>query len=277
MLEARDVTVRYPARPSPAVVGVSLSVTPGRLLAVVGPNGSGKTTVLRALLGAVPVTSGAVLLDGKPIGEWPGPDRARRIGAVAQREEYPFAWKVREVVEFGRYPWLKSMAPLRARDRSIVDQAMVKADVTHVSDRRIDTLSGGEWQRVRIARALAQEPRILLLDEPTASLDLGHEMEVFELTRTLIDGGLAGLVVTHHLNLAARFADEMLLLADGRPVAVGPPRLVLEPARLTEVFGWPIEVTAGGDGVPQVSAVRRPGGTEGASLPSPSPGRYRFS
>jgi iron complex transport system ATP-binding protein len=277
MLEARDVTVRYPGHAAPAVSGLSLAVTPRRLVAVVGPNGSGKTTVLRALVGAVPVASGEVLLEGKPIGAWPGPLRARRIAAVAQREEYPFAWKVREVVEFGRYPWLSATAALREQDRSIVDQAMARADVVAVSDRRIDTLSGGEWQRVRIARALAQEPAILLLDEPTASLDLGHEMEVFELTRELVDGGLAGLVVTHHLNLAARFADLMILLDRGRPVATGLPRDVLDAGRLCEVFGWPIEVTVGPDGVPQVSAVRRPGSAGTGSLPSASPGGYRFS
>jgi iron complex transport system ATP-binding protein len=277
MLEARDVTVQYPRQAAPAVSGLTLSVTPRRLVAVVGPNGSGKTTVLRALVGAVPVASGEVRLEGKPVGAWPGPLRARRIAAVAQREEYPFAWKVREVVEFGRYPWLSATAPLGQRDRSIVEQAMARADVVALQDRRIDTLSGGEWQRVRIARALAQEPAILLLDEPTASLDLGHEMEVFELTRELVDGGLAGLVVTHHLNLAARFADWMILLDRGRPVAAGSPREVLQADRLCVVFGWPIEVVVGPDGVPQVTAARRSGTGGSGSLPSTSPGGYRFS
>ena len=257
MLEARDLAVRYPGAPGLALTDVTLAVEPGRLVTVVGPNGSGKTTLLRALLGLVPPAAGAVLLDGKPVSEWSGTERARRIGVVAQREEYPFAWKVRELVEFGRYPWLSSLAPLGARDRDIVDRAMERTDVVQFANRRIDTLSGGEWQRARIARALAQEPRSLVLDEPTASLDLGHEMEVFELVRQLVDGGLAGLIVTHHLNQAARFADEMVLLAGGRPVASGRPQAVLDPAVLGDVFGWPVEVVLTQDGVPQISAKRR--------------------
>jgi iron complex transport system ATP-binding protein len=258
VIEARDLVVHYRARPAPAITGVSLTISPGRLVALVGPNGGGKTTVVRALLGAVPLAGGQVLLEGKPIGAWPGRERARRVAAVSQREEYPFAWKVREVVEFGRYPWVADLAPLGARDRTVVDRSMARADVSDLGDRRIDTLSGGEWQRVRIARALAQEPRALVLDEPTASLDLGHEMEVFELVRQLVDEGLAGLLVTHHLNLAARFADQLVLLAGGRAVASGPPGSVLEPVRLAQVFGWPIEVVTAPDGVPQVSARRRP-------------------
>jgi iron complex transport system ATP-binding protein len=256
-LEARGVTVRYRGPAPPALADITLAARPGRLIGVVGPNGSGKTTLLRALLGAVPLAAGEVLLEDRPIGSWSGPERARRIGAVAQREEYPFAWKVRELVEFGRYPWLAATAPLGQRDRAVVDQAMARADVAELTDRRIDTLSGGEWQRVRIARALAQEPRVLALDEPTASLDLGHEMEVFELVRGLVDDGLAGIVITHHLNLAARFADELVLLAGGRAVAAGPPAAVLDAARLSEVFDWPIRVTTAPDGSPDVTALRR--------------------
>jgi iron complex transport system ATP-binding protein len=259
-LEARGVTVLYRGTAAPALADVSLTARPGRLLGVVGPNGSGKTTLLRALLGAVPLARGQVLLEDRPIESWTGPERARRIGAVAQREEYPFAWKVRELVEFGRYPWLAATAPLGERDRAAVDRAIARADVGPLADRRIDTLSGGEWQRVRIARALAQEPRILALDEPTASLDLGHEMEVFELVRGLVDDGLAGLVITHHLSLAARFADELLLLADGRTVASGSPAAVLDASRLSEVFDWPIRVATGADGSPEVTALRRPAG-----------------
>jgi ABC-type cobalamin/Fe3+-siderophores transport system ATPase subunit len=257
MLTAREVTVRYPGANRPALSEVSAAGAAGRLLAVVGPNGCGKTTLLRAMLGLLSLEAGSVELDGRPIHAWPARDRARLVGAVAQREEFPFAWRVDEVVMFGRYPWLGSIQPPGAHDREVVRTAMARCDIGDLAARRIDTLSGGEWQRVRVARALAQEPRVLVLDEPTAALDLGHEMEIFELIRTLVDAGLVGIVVTHHLNVAARYADEMLLLAQGRTVAHGTPGTVLDPGRLSDTFGWPIRVIPGPDGAPQVVPVRR--------------------
>ncbi len=256
MLTAADLTIHYPGSDRPALQSVSVEVRPRRLVAIVGPNGSGKTTLLRALLGLVR-GEGAVTLGDRPIEAWSPRERARRIGLVAQREEYPFAWRVDEVVSFGRYAWLPMLASLQDGDRAIVAEAMRRADVTGLASRRIDTLSGGEWQRVRIARALAQEPRVLALDEPTAALDLGHEMEIFELVRRATDEGLAAVVVTHHLNIAARFADEMVLLHEGRTVARGTPAEVLQPDRIASVFQWPVAVTPL-DGIPQVVPLRRP-------------------
>jgi iron complex transport system ATP-binding protein len=128
--------------------------------------------------------------------------------------------------------------------------------VDGLAGRPVDTLSGGEWQRVRLARALAQEPRVLLLDEPTASLDVRHEMELLELVRRLVDGGMAVLVVTHELNLAARFADRIVLLDEGRVAAQGTPADVLTRATLSQVFGWPVAVTTWCDGSPQVVPLR---------------------
>jgi iron complex transport system ATP-binding protein len=125
-----------------------------------------------------------------------------------------------------------------------------------LANRPIDSLSGGEWKRVRVARALAQEPRALVLDEPTASLDIRHEMELFELIRQLVDTGLAGLVITHHLNLAARFADRILLLDRGAVVAAGEPRTVMTRNTLSRVFDWPVAVTTLSDGSPQVVPLR---------------------
>lgn len=258
MLEAAAVTVRYPGAAAPALVDASATVRARHLVAVVGPNGSGKTTLLRALLGSVPLASGRVELEGRPIRAWRADLRARVMGVVPQREEHPFAWRAEEVVMFGRYPWLGPLAPPGPRDREAVATAMARCDVTHLRARRVDTLSGGEWQRVRVARALAQEPRLLVLDEPTAALDLGHEMDLFELVRRLIDEGLGGVVVTHHLNVAARFADEMLLLAGGAVVARGAPAEVLEAERLSTVFGWPIQLTRSPEGAPQIVPERRP-------------------
>ena len=256
MLVATDLSVHYPGVARAALAEVSLEVRPHGLLAVVGPNGSGKTTLLRALIGSVSLQAGTVQLLGRPIAAWPARERARIIGAVTQREDYPFAWRVEEVVSFGRYARLSALAALSAEDRAAIERAMIRADVLTLASRRIDTLSGGEWQRVRIARALAQEPALLALDEPTASLDFGHEMEIFELIRELIREGLAGVLVTHHLNLAARFADEIVLLHEGRTAARGRPVDVLTPDRLAAVFGWPVQVSEI-DGVPQITPRRR--------------------
>lgn len=258
MLDARSVVVRYPGADTPAVAGVSVGAVPGKLVAVVGPNGSGKSTLMKALLGSVAVEGGTVELSGRLIGSWPAQLRARRIGFVAQREDYPFAWRVREIVEFGRYPWLGALDAPTSHDHVVVSESMRRADVSELGGRRIDTLSGGEWQRVRIARALAQESQILLLDEPTAALDLGHEMEIFELVRQLVDDGLAAIVVTHQLNLAARYADLMLLLDRGVTVAQGNADAVFEPTLLERVFGWPVEVVRHPDGAPQFVTRRRP-------------------
>lgn len=258
MLTAREVTVWYPGAARAAVDGVSLAVAPRELVAIAGPNGSGKTTLMRALLGMVPLAGGSVDLDGRPIGVWRPVERARRVGFVSQREDYPFAWRAEEMVAFGRYAWLPALATLTPRDHDVVARAMSRADVAHLAGRRIDTLSGGEWQRVRIARTLAQESRLLLLDEPTAALDLGHEMEIFELVRELVDDGLAAIVVTHQLNLAARFADRLQLLDGGRVAAQGRAQDVLDPVLLERVFGWPVVVDRQIDGVPQFLPRRKP-------------------
>jgi iron complex transport system ATP-binding protein len=133
---------------------------------------------------------------------------------------------------------------------------MARCDLETMRDRRIDALSGGEWQRVRLARALAQDPRLLVLDEPTAALDVRHEMQIFELIRHLVDEGLGAVVVTHHLNLAARYADELVLLSGGRVAAQGPPAQVLRAEVLKRVFEWPVAVTTWSDGSPQVVPLR---------------------
>jgi iron complex transport system ATP-binding protein len=254
-LEARDLAVRYGGS-GLALDGVSCDVSGGRFLAVVGPNGSGKTTLVRALSGLVRLERGTVRVEGKPLAEWSRPALARVLAVVPQGEEVAFPLRVEETVMLGRYARLGPFAAPAAADRAAVADALARCDVAAFARRTIDSLSGGEWQRVRLARALAQEPRVLVLDEPTTSLDVRHEMELFELVRRLVDGGLAGLVITHHINLAARFADRMILLSAGRVVAEGPPTEVLRRETLREVFGWPVAVTTWCDGSPQVVPLR---------------------
>jgi iron complex transport system ATP-binding protein len=256
ILEAREVTVRYPGGTWPALDGVSLRVEAGRLLALVGPNGSGKTTLVRALLGTVSLSSGSALVDGRPVGAWPRQELSRLVGVVPQREDAWVPLRVEEAVLLGRYPHLGPLSPITAADWAAVKAALERCDVWQLRDRTVDALSGGEWQRVRIARALAQEPKVLVLDEPAAALDVRHEMEVMELVRELVDGGLACLLITHHLNLAARYADRMALLACGQLIADGAPAEVLGPEVVSKVFGWPVTVLAGPDGVPQLFPLR---------------------
>lgn len=254
-LEAHDLAVRYTGSHL-ALDGVSCVVGGGRLLAVVGPNGSGKTTLVRALSGLVRLERGEVQVEGKPLARWPRPALARVLAVVPQAEEVTFPLRVEETVMLGRYARLGPFAAPGATDRAAVADALVRCDLASLAERTIDSLSGGEWQRVRLARALAQEPIILVLDEPTTSLDVRHEMELFELVRRLVDGGLAGLVITHHINLAARFADRMILLGGGRVAAEGSPAEVLRRETLREVFGWPVAVTTWCDGSPQVVPLR---------------------
>jgi iron complex transport system ATP-binding protein len=182
---------------------------------------------------------------------------ARIVAALPQREEPAFALRVEEFTGLGRYAHLGPFTPLRAEDRAIVRQSLERCDAWELRSRTIDTLSGGEWQRVRVARALAQAPRALVLDEPTAALDLRHAMELLELVRDLVKDGLAALVVTHELNLAARFADRVLLLADGTVQAAGTPAEVLTEGTLARVFDWPVAVTNWNGGIPQVVPLRR--------------------
>jgi iron complex transport system ATP-binding protein len=244
---------------------VSLEIAPGRLVVVAGPNGSGKTTLVRALLGHVALEGGDALLDGRPVRHWPANALARAVGVVSQREEIVFPLSVRQTVLLGRYPHLGPLSAEGPADEAAVAAALRRCDIESLAERRVDTLSGGEWQRVRVARALAQEPRVLVLDEPTASLDVRHEMELFELVRTLVDDGLAGLVITHQLNLAARFADRIALLADGQLIADGGPDAVFRAELLARVFDWPLVVTRLPDGAPHAIPERARRGTVGDS------------
>jgi iron complex transport system ATP-binding protein len=177
---------------------------------------------------------------------------------VPQREETSFPLRVRDAVLLGRYARLSPWSGERPADRAAVDRALEQCDATDLADRWLATLSGGEFQRVRLARALAQEPRALVLDEPTVSLDLRHEMELFERVRALVDRErLAAVVITHQVNLAARFADRVLLLADGRAVGQGTPGAVLTRETVERVFRWPVAIEPF-DSRPQMIPLRQP-------------------
>ena len=256
ILALRGVTCRYPGAPRDILQGVSLEVRAGEFHAVLGPNGSGKTTLVRTALGLVRLVEGHAEILGRPASVWSRRELARVVGVLPQREDNLFPQRVRETVLLGRYPHLSLLGGVRATDRAAVERALVACDARDLADRWLWTLSGGEYQRVRLARALAQEPRLLILDEPTASLDLRHEMELFELVRTLVDAqGLGALMITHHVNLAARFADRVLLLAEGRPAGAGAPGDVLTRETAERVFAWPVSIEPF-EGRPQMIPLR---------------------
>ncbi|HXQ27712.1 MAG TPA: ABC transporter ATP-binding protein [Gemmatimonadales bacterium] len=261
ILELSGVAFRYPGTAADALSGVTLAVRRGEVQGVLGPNGSGKTTLVRVALGAHAAREGTAMLLGKPIAAWSLGELARTVGVVPQREDFVFPQRVRDTVALGRYPHLSAWRAARDADRQAISRALERCDLSALADRWVSTLSGGEYQRVRIARALAQEPQLLVLDEPTASLDLRHEMELFELARSLADEHALGvLVITHHVNLAARYADRVLVLSRGRPVAAGPPD-VLTRAVIEEVFAWPVQIELF-EGRPQAIPLRR--GKDGA-------------
>jgi len=239
----RDAVVRYPGAEVDTVHGVTLVAATAQLTAVVGPNGSGKSTLVRALIGRVPLASGAILLDDAPVTQLSGDERARRIAVVSQREDLAFPTLVSEYVALGRFPHLGVWRAAGPEDQRAIEGATTAAGVSRLDDRRIDTLSGGEWQRVRLARALAQSAEALVLDEPTAFLDVAHEMAVFELLHRVARSGQAVLLVSHQLNLVARFADHLVLLHRGRVAAAGSPDEVMRAEILEPVYEWPLVVT----------------------------------
>jgi iron complex transport system ATP-binding protein len=241
-LRAEAVTVRYAELDRPALEDVTLEVAAGSLTAVIGPNGSGKSTLMRAVLGAVPLASGRVSVDGRAVDAWTRRDLARAVGVVSQRESIAFPLTTRELVAMGRYPHLGPLAPEAEIDRAAVARALEACHLGQLAERDVGTLSGGELQRARFARALATEPRALVLDEPTAGLDIRHEMELLELVRTSAERGMTVLLVTHGLDIMSQFADRVILLSKGRVAAEGTPAQVMREDVLREVYEWPISV-----------------------------------
>lgn len=261
VFEAQRLGFAYAPVARPALGDVDLSVAEGTFQAIIGPNGSGKSTLARLLLGTLQPASGRALYRGADAHAVPRREIARGVGVVPQSETHAFPLTVAEMVGMGRYPHLGPWRAPSAEDRRAVLDAMDRCDVVELAGRATSALSGGERQRVLIARALAQRPGTLVLDEPTASLDVRHEMAIFELLSELSGEGVTVLLVTHNINLAARYANRLVLLDRGRVVASGAPRDVLDPDVVRSVYRWPITVRPlGVDGpdrdVPQVIALR---------------------
>ncbi|MCE9669384.1 heme ABC transporter ATP-binding protein [Myxococcus stipitatus] len=244
-LEVRDLEVwRGRGR---ALGPVSLALMPGEVLAVVGPNGAGKSTLLSAMCGELPYSAGDVLLDGRPFAKWPNRERALRLGVLPQESSLGFGFTVLEVALLGRSPHVSRGDG--DEDLQAALGALDAVDMRHLSSRPYTALSGGERQRTQLARVLAQlwdapaqGHRYLLLDEPTSSLDLAHQHLVLEKAARFAHEGGAVLAVLHDLNLAARYADRIAVLAGGRLVELAAPSRVLRADLVAQVFGLQVEV-----------------------------------
>jgi iron complex transport system ATP-binding protein len=249
MLVARDIDVTLGR--APVLRGVGLALAPGEVLAVLGPNGAGKSTLLAVLSGAEAPDAGWVGLDDRPLAAWAPAALARRRAVLPQHSELVFAFTAFEVALLGRSPHAGRSS--RARDLAAVVWALTEAEVAHLADRVYTTLSGGERQRVQLARVLAQigplgpeapdAARYLLLDEPTSSLDLAHQHATLAAARRAASAGVAVLVVLHDLNLAAMYADRLLVLSAGRIAAEGGADAVLSEALVADVFDLEVRVT----------------------------------
>jgi iron complex transport system ATP-binding protein len=220
--------------------GVDLVARAGEVVALVGPNGAGKSTLLGAFGGDLRPQSGDVLVDDRPLGSWSPTELALRRAVLPQQVNVTFPFTVTDVVQMGRAPWART--PGADVDDVAVRRALADADVAHLADRHVPSLSGGERARVALARVLAQATQLLLLDEPTAALDVHHQELVLSIVRGRVAAGDGAVVVLHDLGLAAAYADRVAVLADGRIVADGPPESVFTPELLSAVYHHEIDV-----------------------------------
>lgn len=247
-LEARGVKLVRGGRQ--LLGGIDLEVRRSELLMIAGPNGAGKSTLVRTLCGVWGVSEGHVMLDGYHLASLPRREIARRVGYVPQDTRLDFAFTVREVISMGRYPHRARFAPESDRDRKAIRNAVEICDVGHLLSRAVNTLSGGERQRVSIARSLAVEPDFLLLDEPTASLDVEHALSIFALCKKLAADGCGVVVSTHDLNAALRFSDRVALISKGRIFSEGSPAAVFNDDTIRQVFAVRHELAQTISGVP---------------------------
>ena len=245
----------------PVVDGVDATVAEGEWLALIGPNGAGKTTLVRAVAGLVPFT-GSIEIGGRAIEELRRSELSRLVAVVPQEPSTPPWMTVGEYVLMGRTPHLGPLAKEGRGDREAAARAVARLDLAGYEERRLETLSGGEKQRAVVARALAQEAPIVLLDEPTAALDIGHQQQALELLDSLrAESGLTLVAAMHDLTLAAQYADRMVLLDAGRIVAEGPPGEVLTEALVEAHYGAEVDVLPAGSGVAVIPR-RRPSHTQ---------------
>jgi len=254
VLTAADVTFAY--RPGePVLRGVGLTAVAGKLLCVLGPNGSGKTTLLRCLLGQLRSASGSIVLDGRPIGKYSKRGLARLMAYVPQTPRSAFAFTVHELVLMGRLAHTGLLGLAGRQDLAVARQAMIMTGTAHLAERTLEELSGGEAQCAMVARALAQQPSVMLLDEPTSHLDIKNQLVIHRMMQRLAhDWRMAVVCISHDINLAARFADELVLMRAGQVVAAGPAQAVVREDLLERTYDVQVDLIHAGGPVPVVRA-----------------------
>jgi iron complex transport system ATP-binding protein len=257
-LSVEQVSYAYSANPSQAPLftleASSFQARPGEIVAILGPNASGKSTLLKLIAGAQPPLSGRVLLNGFVTHSLPPRVRAQRIAMVQQESPLLFPSRAWEFVLQGRHPYSRTLRFETREDLAIAGNALAQVGAAHLSDRWMDQISGGEKQRVILARALSQQPLLLLLDEPTLHLDIGSQVGLLDTLRKLAaENRYTVVVVTHELNLAAQYADQIVLLQRGRTLRVGPPSAVYQRELLEQVFQTPLLIESSPSGRPRVT------------------------
>jgi len=262
-LSVEQVSYAYSANPSQAPLftleASSFQARPGEIVAILGPNASGKSTLLKLIAGAQPPLSGRVLLNGFVTHSLPSRIRAQRIAMVQQESPLLFPSRAWEFVLQGRHPYSRTLRFETREDLAIARNALAQVGAAHLSDRWMDQISGGEKQRVILARALSQQPLLLLLDEPTLHLDIGSQVGLLDTLRKLAaENRYTVVVVTHELNLAAQYADQIVLLQRGRTLRVGPPSAVYQRELLEQVFQTPLLIESSPSGRPRVTILSTP-------------------
>jgi iron complex transport system ATP-binding protein len=255
-LEARNIAVERGGRR--ILEAATLKIERGRFTALIGPNGGGKSTLLKALAGLWPVAEGEVIFDGQPLHKLSRREIAQRIAFVPQDTHIDFAFTVEEIVGMGRHSHRGRFSPETVADRTAINAALERCDIADLKGRAANNLSGGERQRVLIARSLAAQPEIILLDEPTASLDIEHAIEILDLCRELVREGHAVALAIHDLNAVARYADVAALIDRGKIVSLGRSSDVLNPESFAQVFGVQAEILNGPSGTLQYAFHRLP-------------------
>jgi iron complex transport system ATP-binding protein len=257
-VRAEGIRFRYAAGAPPVLDGVSFAAAEGEVVGLLGPNGSGKSTLLRAISGVLAPEEGTVELCGKPVGALPRNEAARLVAMVLPEGGRELPFRVETLVLLGRAPYLGDLAWEGPEDFRIAREAMAMAGVAHLAERWFDELSLGERQRVLVAQGLAQEPRVLLLDEPAAHLDIRHQVEIYTLIERLTrEKGMCVVAVSHDLNLAAEFCDRLVVLSGGRVRAEGKPGEVIDERLLREVYESRVLVDRNPEsGAPRVTLLR---------------------
>lgn len=235
ILSVKDLSFNYPHRA--ILKDISFSITVGEFMGIIGPNGSGKTTLIKNIAGFL-AARGRIVVAGEPLSALSRKDLAKKIGVVPQRSQLKGEFTVQEVVEMGRYAYQKYWRRSLPEDEGIIDEVLRTLNILEFKERKIGQLSGGEFQKVIIARALAQKPDLLILDEATSNLDINHTIEIFQLVRGIAgQKGLAVIAIIHDLNMAAQFCDRIMVLKNGQLIKIGNPEEIFKPNLLYKIFG----------------------------------------